>query len=371
MVKINTEIEAFLKKYGKKYFFPKVTFYALKKFGVFDARALTVMTEDEIHDIPGLSFQTAQNLKEVAHDVLQGSLYQKGTDYFENSVKNQAYFTTGSKNIDELLGGGLRTGTMVEVAGEYRTGKTQFCLTCAATAQLSVEQGGLNSLVIYIDTTNSFNAQHYLKIGERFGLTQEQLLKNLFIVKAEQLKYLKDALNRLPGYMQAINAKLIIIDSLIAPYEYEYQQLLEHPILQKKLLIKLGFLKRLAIGFNSVILYTNHVITNLGPSGQFIPILITGGHAFAHTSDLRLFLKKLRNNMRRIKVEHCSWLPCETADFYLTSRGIYDELEYPEQLFLQDEKAPIEFEDDSHSSIMMDGLKEITDFKIKKKISSK
>ena len=358
MSSTNTGIEAFITKNGKKYGIPRIALKALKDFGVFDARVLSVLSEEEILNIPNISSRTANALKRSAQDEFQGPLFQKGLDYFETQVKKVRYLSTGSKTIDTFLGGGLRTGSLVEVAGEYRTGKTQFCMTCAVIAQLPQEQGGLNSPVIYIDTTNGFDAQHYLRIGERFGLEHEHLLKNLFIVKAGQLRRLKDALKRLPGYIQASDAKLIVVESFIAPYEQEYPKYIDSTVAQKEFYVKLGLLKRLVAAFNCVVLITNHVITNPEPSHMFTPILIAGGHAFAHTTDLRLYFKKLKGNMRRMKIEHCSWLPNEYEDFYITSRGIYDEEVYPEQLHQKQEPKQ---EDESSTSPMMEGLKEIAE----------
>ncbi len=45
--------------------------------------------------------------------------------------------TTGSKELDKLLGGGIETGSITEIFGEFRTGKTQLCLTLAVTCQVS------------------------------------------------------------------------------------------------------------------------------------------------------------------------------------------------------------------------------------------
>lgn len=45
--------------------------------------------------------------------------------------------TTGSRELDKLLGGGIETGSITEVFGEFRTGKTQLCHTLAVTCQVS------------------------------------------------------------------------------------------------------------------------------------------------------------------------------------------------------------------------------------------
>lgn len=44
--------------------------------------------------------------------------------------------TTGSSELDKLLGGGLETGSITEIFGEFRTGKTQICHTLAVTCQV-------------------------------------------------------------------------------------------------------------------------------------------------------------------------------------------------------------------------------------------
>lgn len=44
--------------------------------------------------------------------------------------------TTGARELDKLLGGGIETGSVTEVFGEFRTGKTQLCHTLAVTCQV-------------------------------------------------------------------------------------------------------------------------------------------------------------------------------------------------------------------------------------------
>lgn len=44
--------------------------------------------------------------------------------------------STGSKELDKLLGGGIETGSITELFGEFRTGKTQLCHTLAVICQV-------------------------------------------------------------------------------------------------------------------------------------------------------------------------------------------------------------------------------------------
>ncbi len=359
----DTAIEKFIDTNSKKYGIPKIALKALKDFGIFDARVLSVLTEGEIAAIPNISEKTAVALVRAADDTFRGPLFQKAADQSERLLKKRKYFTTGSKNLDTLLGGGMPTSAIIEINGEYRTGKTQTCLTCAVTAQLPEEQGGLGRPVIYIDTENSFQAEHIQQIGQRFEIDSDELLSNFFVVQAEQLRYLNQAIDRLPGYVQALNPGLIIIDSLMAPFRTEFHELNLLAIRQKKLGRLIGLLKRIAIAFNTSIIFTNQVMANIGPSGQFIPVIATGGHVVAHASDIRIFMKKLSGNQRRAKIDDCAWLPNETADFYITSMGIFDEEIIPNKEEIATSKTKEEEPEETISSPMMAGLNEIADLK--------
>jgi RecA/RadA recombinase len=50
--------------------------------------------------------------------------------------QNVIHLTTGSSELDKLLGGGFETGSITEIFGEFRTGKTQICHTLCVTCQV-------------------------------------------------------------------------------------------------------------------------------------------------------------------------------------------------------------------------------------------
>ena len=52
--------------------------------------------------------------------------------------------TTGSSELDTLIGGGVETMSITEVFGEFRTGKTQLAHTLCVTAQLPLDMHGAN-----------------------------------------------------------------------------------------------------------------------------------------------------------------------------------------------------------------------------------
>lgn len=66
--------------------------------------------------------------------------------------KNIVKMTTGSENLDAILAGGIESGSITEVFGEFRTGKTQLAHTMCVTAQLPRDHRGGNGKVAFIDT---------------------------------------------------------------------------------------------------------------------------------------------------------------------------------------------------------------------------
>jgi len=54
--------------------------------------------------------------------------------------------TTGSKELDKLLNSGIETGSITEMFGEFRTGKTQLCHTLAVTCQVGRPLWSLHTL---------------------------------------------------------------------------------------------------------------------------------------------------------------------------------------------------------------------------------
>ena len=78
--------------------------------------------------------------------------------------KSVMHITTGSQNLDKILGGGLESGSITEAFGEFRTGKTQLAHTLCCTAQLSYALGGGQGKVIYLDTEGSSTYLIYTQV---------------------------------------------------------------------------------------------------------------------------------------------------------------------------------------------------------------
>ena len=70
------------------------------------------------------------------------------------------------QSIDDLLAGGFETQSLVEVYGEFGSGKTQIGHQLAVNCTLPIEQGGLDGDVFYIDTEDTFRPERITQMAK-------------------------------------------------------------------------------------------------------------------------------------------------------------------------------------------------------------
>ena len=111
----------------------------------------------KLAEIKGISEQKADKMKGEAMKLVPSGF----TTATEMHIKRSQLIniTTGSKELDKLLNGGFETGSVTELFGEFRTGKSQLCHTIAVTCQLPVDNGGAEGKCLYIDTEGTFRPE--------------------------------------------------------------------------------------------------------------------------------------------------------------------------------------------------------------------
>ena len=104
--------------------------------------------------------------------------FTTATTFYEKR-QNIIHLSTGSKTFDTLVGGGFETGSITELFGEFRTGKTQICHTLCVTCQLPISNGGGEGMAMYIDTEGTFRPERLISIAKRFKLKPDEVLDNV------------------------------------------------------------------------------------------------------------------------------------------------------------------------------------------------
>ncbi|MEM1522398.1 MAG: ATPase domain-containing protein [Thermofilaceae archaeon] len=265
----------------------------LKQRGLLSMRGLRFIvasTPDELVEMLSLSgYESAMRLRSAAKALIGYADAAVTAEELAALDQSTPRLSTGVRAIDELLGGGLRVGDIYEFAGEFGTGKTQLCHQLAVTAQLPPERGGLGGGAVYVDTEGTFSPQRVEAIARRFGV--EGALKRVTIYRPLNTGELESFVREvLPGYLED-NAKLVVIDSIIALYRAQYRGIEWLARRQQAINYLLDWLKRWARIYGVAAAITNQVLTHPLPSGVALK-LPAGGNIIAHASTHRFLMRK-------------------------------------------------------------------------------
>ena len=232
--------------------------------------------------------------------------------------------TTGSKALDQLLGGGVETQALTEIAGEFGSGKSQLCHTLSFSANMPKEKGGLGGNVIFIDTENTFRPERVHQIGEAYGFTNpEKILSNIYVCKIYNSSHLEFVTKNLPKYIEELRATLVIIDSVISLHRAEYAGRETLWDRQQHLNSMLHRLLRLAEVYNLAILLTNQVQSNPDATFGRDPTKVSGGNIMAHATTYRVFFRKAGHNRIAI-MQDSPYHEYGSTRFTITEKGIQD-----------------------------------------------
>ncbi|CAB4057581.1 RAD51 [Lepeophtheirus salmonis] len=234
--------------------------------------------------------------------------------------------TTGSKELNKLLKGGIETGSLTELFGEFRTGKSQLCYTLAVTCQMSIDEGGAEGKCLFIDTEGTFCTERLLAVAERYNLSGRDVLDNVVYARAYNTDHQSQLLIQAYAMMAETRYALIIVDSSTALYRTDYSGTSEICARQMHLARFLGRLHRLADKFRVSVVITNQVVAQVDGAAMSSndhkkPI---GGHTLAHASTTRLYLRKGRGEQRICKIYGSPRLAEGEAIFAITAQGIGD-----------------------------------------------
>jgi DNA repair protein RadA len=233
--------------------------------------------------------------------------------------------STGSKNLDDLLGGGIETWAMTEFYGEFGSGKSQVCHTLCVMVQNPKEGGGLNAGAIYIDTEGTFRPERIAEIAESRGMDSEKVLSRITVARAYNSAHQELIVKELGRIIEPNKVKLVILDSAVAHYRAEFVGRATLSERQQRLNRFMHLLLRTAEIYNVAVVVTNQV--QAAPDSFFgDPTRPTGGHVVAHTSTYRIYLRKAAKN-RIARMVDSPYHPERDAVFLLDEKGVDDPAE--------------------------------------------
>lgn len=296
----------------------------LEEHGYHSVESLAYATKKQLVAVKGISETKADKIAiEAAKLVPMG--FTTATEFHQRRSEI-IQITTGSKELDKLLQGGFETGSITELFGEFRSGKSQICHTIAVTCQLPVDQGGGEGKCMYIDTEGTFRPERLLAVAERYGLNGTDVLDNVAYARAYNTDHQTKLLVQAAAMMSETRYALLIIDSATGLYRTDYSGRGELSERQMHLARFLRKLLRIADEFGVAVVITNQVVAQVDGGAMFCsdPKKPIGGHIMAHSSTTRLYLRKGRGETRVCKVYDSPCLPESEATFAINADGIGD-----------------------------------------------
>ncbi|MBI5148353.1 DNA repair and recombination protein RadA [Candidatus Pacearchaeota archaeon] len=253
----------------------------LEEAGITDLMSIAILSPAELSSTSGLTEVVARKAIQAARKMLD--LGFQDASQVEKSRQEAVRITSGSKNLDNLLGGrGVESKAITEVYGAYGSGKTQLAHVLAVTVQLPKDKGGASGKAVYIDTEGTFRPERIKQIAEGLGLDANKVMKNVMVARAFNSDH-QILLSEKVGEMikEGEPIKLLIIDSITAHFRAEFVGRGQLADRQQKLNQYLHSLIRMAEQYNVAIYITNQVMAN--PAVMFgDPTTAIGGHILGH-----------------------------------------------------------------------------------------
>jgi len=294
----------------------------LSESGYGDLMSVATLSPRELSAFAGLSEAATRKVILAARQALDLGFADAAV--FLDKRKEVFRITTGSENLNNLLGGGVESKSITEAFGAFGSGKTQLAHALACAVQLPKEKGGADGMAIYIDTEATFRPERIKQISKAMGLDPEKALKKIFVARAFSSDHQMLLAEKAQDLISEGNPiKLVVVDSIINLFRSEFVGRGALSERQQKLNKHLRQLQKLSDAHNLAIYITNQVMSR--PDIMFgDPTTAIGGHILGHASTYRLYFRKGKKDSRVAKLIDSPSMPDAECVFYLREEGIVD-----------------------------------------------
>ncbi|HIJ16328.1 MAG TPA: DNA repair and recombination protein RadA, partial [Thermoplasmata archaeon] len=237
--------------------------------------------------------------------------------------KTIAKLGSGSKSLDELMGGGFESRAITEFFGEFGSGKTQLCHQLAVNCTRPFDEGGLEGHTMIIDTEQTFRPERIVQMSEALDLDPDEILKKIHVARAFNSHHQTLLVDKATELAKEYPVRMLVVDSLTAHFRAEYIGRGTLAERQQKINRHMRDLSRLGFLNNVCVYVTNQVMSR--PDMFFgDPTAAIGGHIVGHASTFRIYLRKGKKGTRVAKLIDSPSLPEGEATFSVETGGLKD-----------------------------------------------
>jgi DNA repair protein RadA len=293
---------------------------SLQQVGLTTIKDIAKTSPQRISEATGLNITDSEDLCNTALSKLQNNGFKnffiKATNI---SSDRRERISTGSKNVDNLLGGGIETGALTHFYGDPVSGKTQLCYTLCALLPLYY---GL----IYIDTENKFRPERVVSIAKSRGLNINDVLLRIQVAKPIDTNQQELRIEAACGAIEKSNStiKLLVVDSMTYLYRVDYAGRSKLTEKQQKLNQYMHKLSKIAQTNSVAVVVTNQVQytpDSLFGTGKPAPI---GAQVMLYASTHTVFLSGSNPEVMLARLVHSPCYPQLEANYSINERGITD-----------------------------------------------
>lgn len=289
----------------------------LKESGFNTIMAIAVASPAVISDNAGVTESSARKMIAFARSSLNMG-FESGIEVLKKR-EHVSKITTGSKQFDDLLGGGFESGAITECFGEFGSGKTQIGHMLCVNCQINDP----DAIAVYIDTENTFRPERIQQLAKGAGLDEKKVLANIKVARAYNSDHQMLLTETVSDMVEKdnLNVKVVIVDSLTAHFRAEFIGRGTLAERQQKLNRHMHTLLKLADMHNICVYLTNQVMSK--PDVFFgDPTQAIGGHIVAHASTFRIYLRKGKKGSRVAKLVDAPNLADGETCFYVVEGGL-------------------------------------------------
>jgi DNA repair protein RadB len=221
---------------------------------------------------------------------------------------NKCMIPTGCKNIDRLIGGGLRGKIITQLYGPAGSGKSNICMQSLCNC---VKAG---KRAVYVDTEGGFSEKRLRQIA---GNDFKRVLENTYFYEVVDFEEQGAIIKQLEKHD---DIALIIVDSVTSLYRLQMSDD-RYKETNRELGRQLSTLLAYARKNNIPVLVTNQVYTDI----ETDEIEAVGGDVMRYSSKVVVELQKDGYARNAILRKHLFKKDGDSAAFSIIEEGVVDE----------------------------------------------
>ena len=308
----------------------------LKSIGITTIQSLYMTRRKNLLNIKGFTEKKISNIFTEANKIEAYNLFLKGSDFMNERDNTIFKISSGSNNLDNIIGGGLESNSITEIIGEYNTNINEFIHILMINGQKMNKKN-----IIFFDLDKSWFCKEKINLyAKGMNLNGKKCLGNIMLInEIDCYDELMDKLNEISESEEIKQCSLLIIDSLISIFQKIFQETINNSTnsqfnigIEKKIDIEsklgqvLNILKRISQLYNIAIVMTRFINNdeNINERNDLIKSDPNIEIILNYECKTRLKFKKIKNDKIKCIILNSPMISEKDCKFLITEKGIQD-----------------------------------------------